>query len=221
MNSTKLRWELLVGAFLVNLRLLGDKRRDMRSKHSAACKHSYCKHSLCSSQVISFSPPILLGSCQGHRSHAYSKWRPEEVLCSCLWDSGGPHGFTSSRRPDSTFPRYYSITGQLGLEGTLGGHLVYVLQGKKGKSQQYTNRHLNRLLTSSGWSRCHPKAALQTPDNWCLLKGKSKWQKSLRWHCVSLILEIFGFWLLKQPWGFDLMDRCWWVNAWSQLWISD
>ena len=136
MNSTKLRWELLVGAFLVNLRLLGDQRRDMRSKDSAACRHPYCKHSLCSSQVIFFSLPVLLGSCEGHRSHAYSKRRPEEALCSSLWDSGGPHGFIPSRRPDSTLPRYYSITGQLRLEGTLGGHLVHILQGKEGKTQQ-------------------------------------------------------------------------------------
>lgn len=56
MNSTKLRWELLVGAFLVNFRLLGDKRRAVRTEHTTSTLHQPT-HSHCSSQVIYSSQP--------------------------------------------------------------------------------------------------------------------------------------------------------------------
>jgi len=117
------------------LAAVGGQSRDMRSKHSAACNHLCCKHSLCSPQAILCSLPTSLGSSHGHRGHAYPRGKPEEALCSRLGESAGPRGFTPSRRPDSTLPRYYSITGQLRLEGTLDGHLVHVLQGKEGKNR--------------------------------------------------------------------------------------
>lgn len=68
MNSTKLRWELLVGAFLVNLRLL--ESREVRSKN---CSLPAPLHSLCSSQLLLFSLPI-----PGKLSGTWAKPTPNE-----------------------------------------------------------------------------------------------------------------------------------------------
>lgn len=52
MNSTKLRWELLVGAFLVNFRLLGDKKsREEGAHHEHLAQHT---------QPLLFSSCLLL-----------------------------------------------------------------------------------------------------------------------------------------------------------------
>lgn len=78
------------------------------------------------------TPP---GSIHGHGSRMCSKKKPEQALLPLM-------GFKrttwihTKQEPHSTIHRYYSITGQLRPEGTLGGHLAHVLQGKEEKKQQ-------------------------------------------------------------------------------------
>lgn len=68
MNSTKLRWELLVGAFLVNLRLFGDQRGEEQELQPTSTPTQPLL--LPASPLL---PPNPLGSCQGHVGQAYSK----------------------------------------------------------------------------------------------------------------------------------------------------
>lgn len=129
MNSTKLRWELLVGAFLVNLRLL--ETREVRSKN---CSLPAPLHSLCSSQRLLCSLPTpweavrdtwaRLTPNKGQRSLS----APACVIQEDHVDSYQAGGLTQ--------PFTMKDHRIIGSGVTSDGHLAHILQGKEGKPQE-------------------------------------------------------------------------------------